>query len=271
MLEITEKEFKQLTEYIKRNYGINLKAEKKILVIGRLQNVLLETGCSSFTEYLEYVLEDKTGRAVTTLIDKISTNHTFFMREAGHFDFLRDTVLPGLKKSVCEKDLRIWCAAASTGEEAYTLAMLLDEYLGPEKLWWDKKILATDISQSALETAMRGVYSDERIKPLPPQWKRNYFRRYDDENWIAEDKIKDEIIFRKFNLMEPVFPFKKKFHVIFCRNVMIYFDDDTRDLLVDKFYNYLESGGYLFIGHSETINRERTGFQYVMPAVYRKN
>jgi len=271
MVEITEKEFKQLTEYVKKNYGINLKTEKKVLVMGRLQGVLLDAGCNSFTEYFEYVLADRTGQAVITLIDKISTNHTFFMRESGHFDFLRDRVLPGLKESVHEKDLRIWCAAASTGEEAYTLAMLLDEYLGPEKSWWDKKILATDISQSALETAVRGIYSDERITPLPVHWKQNYFRRYDEGNWIVEGRIRNEIIFRKFNLMESFFPFKKKFHVIFRRNVMIYFDNETRDLLVDKFYSHLESGGYLFIGHSETINRERSGFQYIMPAVYRKN
>ncbi len=271
MVEITEKEFKQLTEYVKKNYGINLKTEKKVLVMGRLQGVLLDAGCNSFTEYFEYVLADRTGQAVITLIDKISTNHTFFMRESGHFDFLRDHVLPGLKESVHEKDLRIWCAASSTGEEAYTLAMLLDEYLGPEKSWWDKKILATDISQSALETAVRGIYSDERITPLPVHWKQNYFRRYDEENWIVEERIRNEIIFRKFNLMESFFPFKKKFHVIFCRNVMIYFDNETRDLLVDKFYSHLEPGGYLFIGHSETINRVRSEFQYIMPAVYRKN
>lgn len=270
MLEITEKEFKQLTEYIKKDYGINLKEEKKILVAGRLQTVLLQTGCNSFTEYFEYVLGDKTGQAVVTLIDKISTNHTFFMREAAHFEFLKHNVLPALKKSVHEKDLRIWCAASSTGEEAYTIAMLLDEYFGQERLWWDKKILATDISRSVLETAIRGIYSNERIKPLPSQWKRNYFCKYDEENFIVEDKIKNEIIFRKFNLMEPIFPFKKKFHVIFCRNVMIYFDDETRETLVDKFYNHLESGGYLFIGHSETITRMKPGFRYIMPAVYRK-
>lgn len=271
MVNITENEFRQLTEFIKKNYGINLKEEKKVLVTGRLQHVLQEVGCDNFTDYFEYILADKTGQAVITMIDKITTNHTFFMRESDHFDFLRDKVLPFLKKSVPDKDLRIWCAASSTGEEAYTLAMIIDEFLGNEKLWWDTKILATDISESVLECGVRGIYSDERVEPLPLRWKQNYFLRYDNDNWVVKDKIKNEIIFRKFNLMEPIFPFKKKFHVIFCRNVMIYFDNDTKNKLISKFYDHLEHGGYLFVGHSESINRIGTKFQYVMPSVYRKN
>ena len=271
MIEITDKEFSQFSAYIKKYYGINLKNEKKVMFIGRLQNVLLEAGCNSFAEYYEHIITDITGQAAITLIDKITTNHTFFMREADHFKFFQDKVLPFLKLSVRDKDLRIWCAASSSGEEAYTIAMIIDEFFGYDKLMWDKKILATDISESVLDIAERGIYSSERIKPLPIQWKQNYFRKFDEDNWIVNSMIKNEVIFRKFNLMENIFPFKRKLHVIFCRNVMIYFDNDTKDRLIRKFYDSLESGGYLFLGHSETINRIGSDFEYVMPSVYRKN
>jgi chemotaxis protein methyltransferase CheR len=240
------------------------------LVIGRLHNVLLQEGFINFTEYYKYLVSDQTGKAVITLLDKITTNHTFFMRESDHFYYFRDKVLPHLSKTVKDKDLRIWCAASSTGEEPYTLAMILDEFLGNEKTLWDTKILATDISEKVLGIAQKGVYSNERIAPLPSYWKINYFMRYDYEKSIMIDKIRNDVIYRKFNLMDTIFPFKKKFHTIFCRNVMIYFDDQTKNQLVNKFYDHMEYGGYLFIGHSESLNRETTRFKNVMPAVYRK-
>lgn len=270
MVEITMQEFQQLSDFIKSNYGIRLKKEKMALVSGRLHNVLQQEGFSNFTEYYHYLVSDNSGYAVTTLIDRITTNHTFFMREASHFHYFRDKVLPYLSSTVKEKDLRIWCAACSTGEEAYTLAMVIDEYFGKSKLWWDTKILATDISEQVLETAKKGIYSNERIAPLPASWKSAYFKAHDQENSVIIDKIKREVIFRKLNLMDNAFPFKKKLHTIFCRNVMIYFDNETKDRLVQKFYNHLDYGGYLFIGHSESLNRETTNFKYILPSVYRK-
>ncbi len=270
MVEITKKEFQQLSDYIKANYGIRLKEEKMTLVSGRLHNVLQQAGFTSFTEYYNHLVSDKTGNAVITLVDRITTNHTFFMREASHFYYFRDKVLPYMSETVKEKDLRIWCAACSTGEEAYTLAMLIDEFFGKVKMWWDTKILATDISEQVLDTAVKGVYSNERIEPLPAGWKRNYFKAYDNENSVLNDKIRNEVIYRKLNLMDNVFPFKKKMHTIFCRNVMIYFDNETKNRLVEKFYDQLEYGGYLFIGHSESLNRETTRFKYILPSIYRK-
>jgi chemotaxis protein methyltransferase CheR len=259
-----------LTTFIKANYGIHLKAEKEALVIGRLQNVLLQNGFKNFSEYYEYLLADKTGIAVSTLLDKITTNHTYFMREAEHFAYFKEVVLPYLEKKVTDRDIRLWCAGCSSGEEPYTLAMIMDEYFEINKLYWDKKILATDISSKVLEEAKKGVYSNKDIELLPARWKLNYFNKVDTESSTICDKIKNEVIFRKFNLMETVFPFKKKFHVIFCRNVMIYFDEKTRSNLVNKYGNLLEPGGYLFIGHSEALSRENTSLKYVMPAVYRK-
>lgn len=270
MITISEKEFKILTEYIKKNYGIHLKKEKQTLITGRLHNVLTQLGFNSFTEYYNYLIEDKTGEASIILIDKITTNHTYFMRETEHFYIFRDRVLPYLKKNSKDKDLRVWCAASSTGEEPYTLAMILDEFFNKDKLWWDTKVLATDISKSVLDTAKKGIYNNERLLPLPKHWKLNYFNKYDNEKSVVNDRIKNEVIYRRFNLMENVFPFKKKFHVIFCRNVMIYFDNETKDRLVNKFYDIMEPGGYLFIGLSESLNREKTRFKYISPAVYRK-
>ncbi|KZL90359.1 CheR family methyltransferase [Clostridium magnum] len=270
MVTITKKEFKKLSDYIKTNYGIHLKEEKQTLIEGRLHNVLIQNNFNSFSEYYNYIISDKTGNSVVTLINKITTNHTFFMREADHFYYFRDKVLPYIKNMKNMKDLRIWSAGCSTGEEPYTLAMIIDEFFGKEKIYWDAKVLATDISSKVLDTAVRGIYSNEEIAALPSTWKLNYFKKYDDENSVLVDKIRNEIIYRKFNLMDEVFPFKRKFHVIFCRNVMIYFDAKTKTELVNKFYDITESGGYLFIGHSESLNREETRYKYIMPAVYRK-
>ncbi|PYG84351.1 chemotaxis protein methyltransferase CheR [Ruminiclostridium sufflavum DSM 19573] len=270
MLTITDEEFLQLAAYIKENYGINLKEEKKALVSGRLYNVLLQNNINNYSEYVKYIFEDKTGTAVTTLVNKITTNHTFFMREAEHFYYLRDSILPYLTAKGKDKDIRIWSAGCSSGEEPYTLAMLIDEFLGKEKIFWDSRVLATDISDRVLELAKNGVYSNEGIEALPASWKANYFSKISMEKYEIIDKIKSEIIFRKFNLMDETFPFRRKFHVIFCRNVMIYFDEQTKHKLVEKFYNSLERGGYLFIGHSESLNRKETKFKYLRPAVYRK-
>ncbi len=270
MIAITDKEFRLLAGYIEGNYGIQLKKEKQMLVIGRLHHVLEQMGFSTFTEYYNYLIADKSGGAVMTLIDKITTNHTYFMRETDHFHFFRDEVLPFLYRSIKDKDVRIWCAASSTGEEPYTLAMIVDEFFKEGKIGWDTKILATDISNHVLEVAKKGVYSNERILPLPSQWQTKYFKRYDNERSVLVERIKNEVIYRRLNLMEKTFPFKKKLHVIFCRNVMIYFDKKTKDDLIEKFYDSLEFGGYLFIGHSEWINLEKTRFKSIKPAVYQK-
>ncbi len=270
MIKITDREFNMLSRFIRSNYGIDLKEEKKTLVMTRLNRVLAENNFENFSEYYKYIISDKSGQALNTLVDKITTNHTFFMREANHFYFFRDQVLPYLNRVVKNRDLRIWSAGCSTGEEAYTLAMLIDEYFGKEKFFWDTRILATDISNKVLRTAEKGIYRDEKISTLPYQWKMNYFKNYDKKNSILIDKIRNEVIFRKFNLMDDIFPFRRRFHGIFCRNVMIYFDQQTRIELVNKLYDLLEWGGYLFIGHSESLNRGETKFKYIVPAVYRK-
>lgn len=271
MIKIKEQEFEKLSNYIKINYGINLGKRKTTLVNGRLSNTIEKKGFKNYSEYYDYLLEDRNGKAAYELINKITTNYTFFMRESEHFRFFMERILPFLKSTVKDKDLRVWSAGCSTGEEPYTLAMIMYDFFGKEKLYWNTDILATDISTKVLNEAISGIYSSEKIKALPHRWKVNYFDSLGNEKYIVSDKVKKTLILRKFNLMEKKFPFKRKFHVIFCRNVMIYFDEPTKLKLIEKFYMCLEKGGYLFIGHSETIGRENTKFRYIQPAVYRKD
>lgn len=270
MEQITEQEFNDLVQFVRQNYGINL-SQKKTLVVGRLHNYIIQNGFGSFSEYFQHVVGDPTGKTGTILVNKLTTNHTYFLREPKHFEFLEQSVLPYLAKAEAQtRDLRLWSAGCSTGEEPYTLAMTVDTYFGAEKCRWDTKILATDISTAALEKAGQGVYPSNQLETLPVNWQKKYFRRIDDEHGLLHEKIRQEVIFRRFNLMNEVFPFKKKFHVIFCRNVMIYFDAKTRRDLINRFYDQTEPGGYLFIGHSESLNRQESKYVFVAPAVYRK-
>jgi chemotaxis protein methyltransferase CheR len=270
--DITEKEFHQIRDYIKRSVGINLGEEKKSLIYSRLRSTLQEKGFEDFSQYFQYLTSDKTGDALIAFINKVTTNHTFFMREVDHFDYFRDTVLPYIAETFhTQRDLRLWCAGCSSGEESYTLQMIIQDFFkkqGTEK--WNTEILATDVSSSVLEKATRGVYANEALENMPGHWRKEYFKKYDDTNSVVVDTLKKEITYRKFNLMEEKFPFKRLFQVIFCRNVMIYFDNDTRAKLVEKFYQFTEPGGYLFIGHSESLNYTGTAYKYIMPAVYRK-
>ena len=271
-LEITEAEFQRLVKYMYDSFGINLSA-KKVLVQGRLGNMLNERGFHSYDEYLDAVMKDSTGAEVTTILNKLTTNHTFFMREPEHYTFLQETILPYMVKT-CEKDhvLRIWSAACSSGEECYTTAMLLDQYFGNEKSKWDTRILATDISQNVIGKAKAGIYTDEGMKGLSNDWKARYFNNLGGGKYEICQGIKDEVIFKTFNLMDPM-PDKykaKPFDLIFCRNVMIYFDKPTKQALVDRFYDVVKPGGYFYIGHAESISRSETKFDYIKPAIYRK-
>ncbi len=269
MITISNQEFRLLTEYIYNYCGINLR-NKKTLLESRLYGILMEKGFHDFSSFYNYLINNQSGEAVSAIIDRVSTNHTFFMREAQHFEYFRNQVMPQLKTAIKSKDLRIWSAGCSSGEEPYTLAMIIADFFGAEKGLWDTKILATDISSRALKKAREGIYNSEELDALPETWKSRYFKRLDAEKNVVVNRLKDEIIYRKFNLIEKVFPFKKKFHVIFCRNVMIYFDNETKQELLSRFYECTERGGYLFIGQAESINRDESNYQCIMPAVYRK-
>ena len=259
---------------VDREFGIQLPQEKKALLESRLQRLLSEGGPASRyrdeAEFLKALKQDGSGRLLRQLAEAITTHHTYFMREADHFDYYRDTVLPWLASTIHDGDIRTWCAASSTGQEAYTLAMLLQDQFGLQGSRWEKTLLATDLSRDVLAFAKQGVYEDSALAGLPEAWCRGYFHRYDANHQQVNDILRNQVLFRQFNLMTPAFPFKKPFHVIFCRNVLIYFDSPTRQRLVRQFYDFLEPGGFLFVGHSETVERQAAPFQYMMPSVYRK-
>jgi chemotaxis protein methyltransferase CheR len=269
-VRIMNEEFRLLADFIERHYGIHLKEEKKLLVVTRLQQLLQTLHINSFSEYYHYLLSDRTGHAQTALLNHITTNHTFFMREADHFYYFRDHVLPFLRDSVGNHDLRIWSAGCSTGEEPYTLSMIINDFWGKNVCLWDTQLLATDISERVLQKARAGRYSAQQIAHLPFHWKHDYFKSVDAQVYEMKPEIKASVIFRKFNLMLRPFPFKQPFHVIFCRNVMIYFSDEVKHALIQQFYDHTAPGGFLFIGHSEALIRSRTRYRYVAPSVFRK-
>jgi chemotaxis protein methyltransferase CheR len=235
MMEITQKEFRQFSDYIHENFGIFLKDEKKTLLAGRLNSFLEQNGFQNFSDYFSHVISDKTGAAAELLVNKISTNYSYFMREAEHFYYLRDIVLPYFEKKITDYDFRIWSAGCATGEEAYTLVFLLDDYFRKSRLW-DKTVLATDISERALSVARKGVYDKRQIAPLPGTWKLGCFDQIDSDRYEVKDSMKKQVLFRNFNLVTDSFGFKKPFHVIFLRNVMIYFDNETRISLLKRMY-----------------------------------
>ena len=271
MRALSDSEFRNLRDFIKKKLGINLSDEKKSLVYTRLRPVLVARKFDNFSDYYDFLVSDKTGTALTELFSKITTNHTYFMRETDHFDHLRDTALPEIyEQHSLQKDMRLWCAAASSGEEPYTLQMIIEDFFKNKTPKWNTQSLATDISPAILDRAVHGVYNTASVSELPAAWQREYFKKFDNENSIVVDSLKSNIVFRKLNLMDDKFPFKKKFHVIFCRNVMIYFDEATKNNLIRKLHDCLELGGYLYMGHSETIGRANDGFKYVSPAIYRK-
>ncbi|MCL2855030.1 MAG: protein-glutamate O-methyltransferase CheR [Defluviitaleaceae bacterium] len=267
-IELKDSEFLEIREHMKRHFGISMGDEKRTLVFSRLRPLLREKGFQNFTQLIDFIKADKTGEATVALTNRLTTNHTFFMREAEHFDYLRERVFPWIERTFGhEKDLRLWCAASSSGEEAYTLQMLASDYF-EGKPGWNLEILATDISENVLAQASHGIYSNESLSTLPKDWLKKYFNKYDGSNMIVKDEVKQRITFRKFNLMETKMPFKRKFQVIFCRNVMIYFDADTRAAICDRLGKALEKDGYLFLGHSESISNMNLGFKYMQPAVY---
>ena len=267
---MTKEEFFRISVFLKSRYGIDM-SQKQEIVQGRMDNYIRAGGWNSYTEYMNEVERDFTGRLEKELVNLLTTNHTYFMREFEHFDFLRQKVLPELKrKEAVKRDLCIWCGAASTGEEPYMVAMLLKDFFGLEHGSWDTKVLATDISTEVLQHALAGVYTREQTATLPEHWKHRFLRNSDDgEHCEVTQEIKNEVIFRQFNLMDP-FPFKRKMHIVFLRNVMIYFDHETKNQLIQKVYDAMEPGGYLFVGRTETIDRSHTPFQMIQPSIFQK-
>lgn len=271
-MKLEDRDFERIRDYMYHHFGLNL-AAKRSLIESRLGMMVAQKGFSSFSDYIDALFKDATGAEVSAIVSKLTTNFTYFMRENIHYTFLTGTILPNLLGRIKDHDLRIWSAGCSSGEEPYSLAMTLDAYWDAQRLsktQWDKTILATDISPRVLEMAQKGVYPPDRMNDLPAQWKTKYFSQLTPDSFAIADTVKKQVVFQPFNLMTPRFPYKRRFHVIFCRNVMIYFDLQTKKELTSRFYDALEPGGYLIIGLSESLLNMGTGLRYVQPSIYQK-
>ena len=261
-------EYQKISELAHQHFGLDLGCGKQGLVASRLGKILRELGLKSFQQYYDYVKADHSGVALAGMVDQLTTNHTSFFREPRHFDFLRKTIFPILHT---RSRIDIWSAACSSGEEAYSIAMsLLEE--SPREAAAKVRIKATDISTRVIEKAKRGIYSTERFEGISPAMLQSYLLKGHNEAGETlrfKSDIRSMIEFNHLNLMDKL-PEQYTCSVIFCRNIMIYFDKPTQKSLVQRLSEHLEHGGYLFIGHSESLNHISHGLDYVCPATYRK-
>lgn len=273
-IELTEKDFCKISNLVYRHCGINLHDGKKELVRARLAKRLRLGKFKTFPEYIKHVLEDKTEREFSILIDSLSTNLTSFFREPQHFEFLQNQFLPALLEQKRKKHnfkIRAWSAGCSSGEEPYSIAIVLLEALQGRGRW-DIKVLATDISTSMLEVAKTGIYDAERVKPVPSLQRQKYLVPHHSNGqkvFEVNKQLRDAVIFSFLNLMNN-WPIKGVLDFIFCRNVMIYFDKTTQSRLINRFWDLLDSGGILFTGHSESLTGIEHKFKYIQPTIYMK-
>jgi len=273
MNDLNDLLFEKFRKLIFEESGINLNSEKKELVRTRLLRRLQKCEIPSYKEYYDYVIKDSA--EMVHMLDAISTNLTSFFREPKHFQFLNNKLLPELINETRKKDsrrIRVWSAGSSTGEEPYSLMMTVLEHI-ENALVWDIKLLATDISTEVLGKAKKGVYASDRMKTIPQNLTRKYFQKGCGKNnglMKVKENVKKLIHFNRINLMDNTYPFSGLFDFIFCRNVMIYFDRKTQEELINKFYSHLQKGGYLFIGHSESLTGVTHPFSYIQPTIYRK-
>lgn len=267
--ELRDRDFEKIARFVHEFCGINLHDGKRELVKARLGKRLRAGKFRSFSDYFKFVMTaDGTGELVA-MIDSLSTNLTNFFRESSHFDRL-GSIVKDMAASRRMLKLRIWCAGCSTGEEPYTIAIVLREALSERND--DIKILATDISTRVLDMATRGIYGTNKTKNIPQPLLRKYFLRGTgsrEGQYRVKDEIAGMVHFMRFNLKDRP-AFKENFDIIFCRNVMIYFDTPTQQNLIDRFYGCLKEGGYLFVGHSEGLTGLKHRFRYIVPSVYRR-
>ena len=272
VLPLDDADYRFVASLLYSRFGIQLGKAKRVLVAGRLTKRVRQLGFTSFPQYFEYLQADTSGSELSEFINRLTTNHSFFYRERDHFEFLRHEVFPEIRRRL-ERDprypVRIWSAGCAAGEEVYTLALVLRDFFGPAIDHADFGLLATDISLAALKAAQAGVYPAQKLSELPPALRAG-FREVGNDLFELPPEVKRMVLFKRLNLMADAYPFKNPFDVIFCRNVMIYFDQASRSRLVNSFYRHVKPGGHFFIGHSETILRTDCPFEYVSPAIYRK-
>lgn len=267
-------DFQKLSRFIYDRLGIKMPPEKKLLLESRLQKRLRVLQIPNFKTYCTYLFsKEGLEQELVFMTDAVTTNKTDFLREPRHFDFLNSVIVPEFLNSKSQRPLRIWSSACSTGEEPYTTAMFLEEAI--EKIGpLNYEILATDISTKVLKQAADGIYSEDRIKVIPENFRKKYLlRSKDPKNALVKiiPELRKRVAYRKLNLMSADYKLDTLQDIIFCRNVLIYFDKETQQKVVQKLIRYLRPGGYLFIGHSESLFEMDLPLKQLMPATFKKN
>ena len=268
LTNISNEDFHKLVQFIHSQYGIDL-SQKRQLVTSRLSSLLSQKGYTEFGPFVSELLRKQDPADLELVLNRLTTNYTFFMREQEHFDFFQNTILPDLiKRHQRDKVLAIWSAGCSSGEEPYNISICIKEFLGAQAKLWDTRVLATDISQQAMAKAKRGIY--DLPDTIPDHWRKRYFNKVagSDGKYQVAPEIRNNVIFQTFNLMDPI-KFRLKFDVIFCRNVMIYFDQPTKDALVRRFYDATVPGGYFLISHSENLSKNAP-YRTIAPSTFQK-
>jgi chemotaxis protein methyltransferase CheR len=260
------KTFERFRQVVYREAGITLSTGKEALVASRIGKRMRALGIDTAGGYLDLVESDHSGEELIHLIDAISTNVTSFFREADHFDFLAKTVAGW--KQAGQRKFRMWCAAASTGEEPYSIAITLAECGILDG--FDTKVLCTDISTQVLGHCQHGVYTADRVATVDPQLRSKWFSRTPEGDMQVHPTLKKHLVFRRLNLAKPPFPMNGPLDLVFCRNVMIYFDNLTRVALVREVHRLLRPGGFLLVGHAESLNGVQTAMSLQSPSIYVK-
>ena len=273
---MNEAQFRRLGECIYQVCGIRLNDSKKVMLESRLSKRLKALGMKTYKDYCEYLFSPKgSDEELVHMIDMVTTNKTDFFREPAHFDFLRRNALPELiriHRAGTGSQLTVWSAGCSTGEEPYTLSMVLSDYAEIHR-GFEYLILATDISSRVLEIAKAGIYSEEQVVPVPPMFRERYLLRGKARqmgNVRIVPELRERIRFRRLNFMDGDFGMREPLDIVFCRNVIIYFDRPTQERLINRINSHMIPGGYLFMGHSETLNGMKVPLVSVAPTVYRK-
>jgi chemotaxis protein methyltransferase CheR len=270
---LNDADFTKLSNFIYVNYGIKLPISKKIMLQSRLASRLKINGMKSYAEYTKYVLSgDANESEIVNMIDLVSTNKTDFYREAAHFDFMKEVVLPNFIVGDSRQPFKVWSSASSSGEEAYTIAMVISEFIENNRKI-DFEILGTDISARILEKAKLGIYPIDRVDVIPISQKKKYLlRSKDQENQMVRivPNLRAKARFQRLNLMDSSYNVPKDFDIIFCRNVLIYFDRETQEKVINKLCMHLKPGGYFFLGHSESISGIDVPLKPLKPTMFVK-
>jgi chemotaxis protein methyltransferase CheR len=271
---ISNADFGRLRSLIYEQSGINLSVDKKTMLEMRIRRRLKHLKLTSFSEYCAYLFGRQGQKdEIVHLLNVVSTNKTDFFREPGHFDYLMNKALPELvAHEIFDRQMLVWSAGCSTGEEPYTLAMVMNEFAQTHP-GFQFSILATDISTAVLEKAKVGIFNEEAMAPVPPALRRKYFMRSRDRSsnlLRAVPELRQTIEFRRLNFMDADYGITKMASAIFCRNVLIYFDKPTQELILQKLSRHLLSGGYCFVGHSETLHGMDLPLLPVGPSLYRR-